>query len=211
MEKLTFKTITTQEETELVLQKVESNLGVRLPDEYARNSKLVGVFLQGQLSACYMLVTRPNFRSLLFIPDHIKKSIELLQNDQFEMMEVNGLWIGPSLKNPVMQLRVWSHLILDIFMSKKRFVLLMQNSNNKCMERFMSMATPQHIYEGEPLVMAGEKTHKTIRVSFTTRWSIVLSAPKYLKELLQRQKRAHVFSQKQTYLRSLKHSKSEFA
>lgn len=211
MEKLTFKTITTQEEIELVLQKIESNLGVRLSNDYANNSKVVGVFLQGQLSACYMLVTRPSFRSLLFIPDHVKKSTELFQNEEFEMMEVNGLWIGPALKNPIMQLRVWAHLVLDIFMSKKRFVLLMQNSNNKCMEKFMDMANPQCIYEGEPLLMAGEKTHKTIRVSFTTRWNIVLNAPKYLKELLQRQQRAQAFSQKQTYLRSLKHSKSEFA
>ena len=99
MEKLTFKTLTSQEEIEFVLQKVESNHGVRLPTEYANNSKIVGAFLQGQLSACYMLVTRPEFRSLLFVPDHIKKSSELLQNDKFEMMEVNGLWIGPSLKN----------------------------------------------------------------------------------------------------------------
>lgn len=211
MEKLAFRTITTKEETEIVLQKIEANLGVRLPIDYANNSKVVGVFYQGQLSACYMLVTRPKFRSLLFVPDQAKQSSALFENEEFEMMEVNGLWIGPSLKSPTLQLRVWGHLIRDIFMSKKRFVLLMQNSNNKCMEKFMSMANPKCIYEGEPLVMAGEKTHKKIRVSFTTRWSIVLNVPKYLRELYQRQQRAQDFSRKQDYLRSLKHSKSEFA
>ncbi len=211
MEKLVFKTITTPEETELVLQKIESNLGVRLPTNYAYNSKIVGAFLKEQLCACYMLVTRPSFRSLLFVPDQVKNQSKLLQNEEYEMMEVNGLWIGPALKDPSMQLRVWGHLIKDIFTSKKRFVLLMQNSNNKCMERFMSMANPECIYEGEPLVMAGENTHKTIRVSFTTRWSIILNVPRYLKELLQRRQRAHMFSKKQSYLRSLKHSRSEFA
>ena len=211
MEKLEFKTITNQKDTEAVLDKIESNLGVRLPLSYANNSKIVGIFLRGQLSACYMLVTKPGFRSLLFVPDEEKRNIKFFKNEEFEMMEVNGLWIGPALKSPSMQLKVWGHLIKDIFMSRKRFVLLMQNSNNKCMERFMSMANPTCIYEGEPFVMASEKTHKTIRVSFATRWSIVLNAPKYLNELFQRRQRAQNFSAKQNYARPFKTSNSNFA
>ena len=211
MEKLKFKTITNQKDTEAVLEKIESNLGVRLPLSYATNSKIVGIFLRGKLSACYMLVTKPGFRSLLFVPDETKRNSKFFKNDEFEMMEVNGLWIGPALKSPSMQLKVWAHLIKDIFMSRKRFVVLMQNSNNKCMERFMSMANTTCIYEGEPFVMAREKTHNTIRVSFATRWSIVLNAPKYLNELFQRRQRARNFSTKQSYVRSLKQSNSEFA
>lgn len=211
MEKLEFRTISKKEDTEIVLDKIETNLGVRLPLEYAMKARIVGVFLRGQLSACYMLVTEPKFRSLLFVPDKTKKENEFFRKDSFEMMEVNGLWIGPALRDPRMQLRVWGHLIKDIFMSKKRYVLLMQNSNNKCMERFTNMSNPTRVYEGEPLIAAGESTHKTIRVSFTTRWSIVLNAPKYLNELLQRRQRAAVFSKKQSYLRSLKSSNSNFA
>jgi hypothetical protein len=150
-------------------------------------------------------------RSLLFVPDEAKRNNKFFKNEEFEMMEVNGLWIGPALKSPSMQLKGWGHLIKDIFMSRKRFVLLMQNSNNKCMERFMSMANPTCIYEGESFVMASKKTHKTIRVSFATRWSIVLNAPKYLNELFQRHQRAQNFSAKQSYTRSLKQSNSEFA
>ena len=211
MEKLEFRTIRNIDDTELVLDKIESNLGVRLPTDYANRSKIVGVYLRNQLAACYMLVTKPEFRSLLFVPDQTRKESDFFDKDSFEMMEVNGLWIGPALRNPRMQLKVWAHLIMDIFMSKKRFVLLMQNSNNKCMERFMNMANPTKIYEGKPLARAGENTHKTIRVSFTTRWSIILNAPKYLNELFQRRQRALTFSKKQHYLRSLKDSNSEFA
>ena len=79
------------------------------------------------------------------------------------------------------------------------------------MEKFMSMSNPTCIYEGGPATMAGESTHKAIRVSFTTRWSIVLNTPKYLKELFQRRQRAQDFSKKQSYMRSLKQSNSEFA
>jgi hypothetical protein len=211
MEKLTLKIIESEEETLSVLDKIETNLGVKLPFDYAKNSKIVGFFLRGKLSACYMLVTRPGFRSLLFVPDKIKNENNFFDNESFEMMEINGLWIGPALKNPSMQLTVWAHLIKDIFMSKKRFILLMQNSNNKCMERVMNMANPSLIYEGAPSTMAGERTHQSIRVSYTTRWSVFLNAPKCLRELFQRQQRTKLSSKKKRHLQALKQSESEFA
>ena len=99
-------------------------------------------------------------RSLLFVPDEAKRNNKFFKNEEFEMMEVNGLWIGPALKSPSMQLKVWGHLIKDIFMSRKQFVLLMQNSNDKCMERFMSMANPTCIYEGESFAVS--YTHLTL-------------------------------------------------
>ena len=43
MEKLEFRTIRNIDDTELVLDKIESNLGVRLPTDYANRSKIVGV------------------------------------------------------------------------------------------------------------------------------------------------------------------------
>ena len=128
MEKLVFKPLTTKEEIDTYLDKVEHYSGVRLPYSYALSCNIVGVFLQNRLAAGYMLVTKPTFRSLMFVPDEVKKEHSFFKNDDFEMMEVNGLWIGPSLKTPNLQLRVWSKLILDIFRSRKKFVLLMRNS-----------------------------------------------------------------------------------
>ena len=54
-------------------------------------------------------------RSLLFVPDEAKRNNKFFKNEEFEMMEVNGLWIGPALKSPSMQLKGWGHLIKDIF------------------------------------------------------------------------------------------------
>lgn len=194
MEKLTFNEIQSKCEIDNFLGKVENYNGVRLPEDYANNSKIIGAYKSGKLVAGYMLVTQPGFRSLLFVPDKVKSRHSFFKNDQFEMMEVNGLWIGPALKKPSEQMRVWMQLIKDIFVCRKNFVLLMRDARNKNMERFMGMAHPIEIYEGEPWQMAGERTHSKIQVGYTTRWKIILNSHKYLAELFDRQRRATAYS-----------------
>lgn len=206
MAKMIFKTITSPRELDLVLDKIEHFSGVRLPLDYVKRSKTVGVFLQDKLVASYMLVTKPDFRTLLFAPDDLKASNNFFKHDQYEMMEVNGLWIGPTLKKPAMQVKVWMHLVGDIFSCKKKYVLLMHDARNKSMERFLNMANPKKLYEGPPLQMAAENTHKNIQISYTTRWSIVLNIPKYLLELRRRQIRAEKFAKERTYVHELKNA-----
>ena len=178
------------DETNQFLDRVENYTGVRLPKPYVSKSKIVGVFLHKKMVAGYMIVTQPSFRSVLFVPDEIKAISSFFNIDQFEMMEVNGLWIGPGLKTPSLQIRVWLHLIKDIFSCRKKYVLLMRNIRNRNMERFLGMANPNSLYKGAPVLMAGDVTHQAIEVSYTTRWSIVLNTHKYLLELLHRQRRA---------------------
>lgn len=211
MEKLTFREIETRIETELFIEKFHTSAGVKLPLNYVENSQIIGAFLHDKLVAGYMIVTGSGYRSLMFVPDSIKKSNDFFKNNQDDMLEVNGLWIGPTLKSPLQQFRVWLHLAMKVITSRREYVLLMSNSKNKNIQYLHGLLNSKPIYEGAPNLMVGDESHETIRVGFTTPWSIVLTAPKYLKEVMQRQQRAHVFSQKRTYLRSLKQSKSEFA
>ncbi len=194
MEKLDFKTISETRELDLFLDKIEHHTGVRLPMDYVNRSKVVGVFLHDRIVAGYMLVTAPAFRSLLFVPDKVKAEDPLFANDEFEMMEVNGLWISPSLKTPNLQVRVWAHLIKDIFFARKKYVLVMRNSKNRVMEKLTNMANPTIIYKGRPQLLGGENTHESIEVGFTTRWSIVLNSHRYIKELWRRQRKAAKFA-----------------
>lgn len=203
MEKLDFKTITRKEELDLVLDKIENYTGVRLPMDYVNRSKVVGVFSQEKLVAGYLLVTTPHFRSLLFVPDQVKKEDAFFSENVYEMMEVNGLWISPALKTPGLQVRVWVHLIKDIFLSRKKYVLLMRNSKNKSMEKLLGMANPKKLFCGKPELMAGEKTHDSIEVGFTTRWSILLNSHKYLMELFRRQQKAAQFAKQRKSLNTL--------
>ena len=151
----------------------------------------------GQLASIYMLVTEPEFRSISFIPDEIKKTNPFFNEDQYNMVEINGLWISPSLKTPMLQVSVWGHLIKDIFLCKKKHVLLMRNSKTKSMERFLNMVNPEILYEGEPNQMSGQKTHQMIEVSHSTRWSIILNTPKYIQEFYQRKRRSALHEKQQ--------------
>lgn len=210
MEKLIFKTITAIDELNFVLNKIEHYSGVRLPFEYIKRSKTVGAFLHNQLVASYIIVTKPNFRSLLFVPDSVKQTHTFFSNDQYEMMEVNGLWIGPAVKTPKMQFLVWLQLAKDIILSRKKYLLLMSSSKNKNIGHLHSLTNPKILYNGAPNLMAGDNSHSSIQVSYTTRWSIILNIPKYLLELRRRQIRAEQFAKERTYVRELKISEAEF-
>jgi len=203
MEKLNFRAIENMEETDFFLDKVENYTGVRLPLNYVKNSKIVGAFLHDRMVAGYILVTKPEFRSLLFVPDETKKSHSFFTNDPYEMMEVNGLWIGPSIKDPSLQFKVWINLIKDIFMSRKKYVLLMSNSTNKNIGYLHSLANPSLLYEGPPVLMAGDECYPKIKVSFTTRWNVVLNMHKYWMVIRNRQQRAKVFAKQKIYARAL--------
>lgn len=210
MEKLAFKTIETEDGMNLFLDKFQNYVGVRLPLVYARNSKIVGVFLKDKLVGGYMLVTKPGFRSLMFVPDSIKTSHNFFKHDAYEMMEVNGLWISPALKDPRQQMKVWFKLVRDIFACRKNYVLLLRDARNKIMERLLGMANPVALYEGAPFVTAGSTTHEKIQVSYTTRWSIILNSHKYWLELKNRQKRAEEFAKQRNLPGGLQPAQVEF-
>ncbi len=211
MEKLVFRDLESESEINAVLEKVENFSGVRLPFTYAANSRIVGVFLQDQLAASYILVTKPSFRSIAFVPDAIKKSNPFFGKDEYDFMEVNGLWIGPALRTPSQQVRVWFQLIKDIFYSKKQYVLLMRDLRTRSMERFLNMANPVEVYTGPPFLSADSSTHERIQVSYTTRWKIVLNSHKYLLELRNRHKRAVEFGRRRENSTAIKHTSVELA
>ncbi|PCJ21853.1 MAG: hypothetical protein COA96_15130 [SAR86 cluster bacterium] len=191
MEKIEYKTLTKLQDIKVFLAKILNYTGVELPMAYAESSKIVGIFSQDKMIAGYMLVTKPSFRSLLFIPDRAKKSQKFFKIDQYEMMEVNGLWIGASVKSPKLQFDIWLHLIFDIFQSKKKYLLLMSNSHNKNIEHLHSLTNPQLLYEGAPNLVNGSNSYSNIRVAYTTRWKLVLNLYKYWQELRRRQRRSH--------------------
>jgi hypothetical protein len=179
MKAIKFKTLTTESEIETYLNKFEGFVGVRLPYDYATNSKIIGVFTGNEMVGGYMLVTKPQFRSLMFVPDAVKNSHEFFQNDQYEMMEVNGVWISAAVKSAFDQYRIWSHMLMDVFFARKNFVLLMADQRNANIRNIHSLMNPELLYEGPPMLMAGTTSHSTIRVSVTTRWQMLLNIPKY--------------------------------
>jgi len=179
MEKLIFREIETRVETELFIEKFHTSAGVKLPLNYVESSQIIGVFLHDKLVAGYMIVTSPGYRSLMFVPDKIKNSNKFFENNQNDMLEVNGLWIGPSIKTPRQQFKIWFHMARNVITSRKKYVLLMSNSKNKNIQSLHGLINSVPIYEGVPNLMIGDESHETIKVGYTTPWDCLASVPKY--------------------------------
>ena len=208
MEAIKFRVLTAENDIEAYLNKFESFVGVKLPYDYTSRSTIVGAFKKDEMIAGYMLVTKPQFRSLVFVPDSVKESNKFFKNDQYEMMEVNGVWISAAVKSASEQLKIWSHLIWDIFLSRKKYVLLMADLRNSNIRNIHSLTNPELLYEGEPMLMAGAKSHSTIRVSYTTRWQMLLNIPKYYIAYRERAKRSSKRAKVRAYSRDMRELQS---
>lgn len=127
-------------------------------------------FLQGKHSNDY---------PLMFVPDKLKREHAFFRNSEYEMIEINALWLGPRFKTPQMQLRFWTSLIMNIFFCRKKYLLLLSNTKNKTI-----------LYEGPPQLAGAQFTHQSIRVGYTTRWSILLHFPRYIREICDRKRRS---------------------
>jgi hypothetical protein len=189
MEKLTFREIETRIETELFIEKFQVSAGVRLPLDYVENSQIIGAFLHEKMVADYMIVTSPEYRSLIFVPDKVKNSNEFFKNSQNDMLEVNGLWISPAIKTPKQQFKVWFHMARNFITSRKKYVLLMSNSKNKNIKSLHGLINSVPLYEGSPNLMIGDESHQTIKVGYTTPWDCFACIPKYWIAVVQNRQR----------------------
>ncbi|HDZ10316.1 hypothetical protein [Pseudohongiella sp.] len=201
MEAMKFKTLTSDQDIDMFLSRFESYVGVKLPYDYAQRSTFVAGFKGDEMVGGYMLVTRPEFRSLMFVPDAVRAEHDFFKNDSYDMMEINGVWMSASLKTAAEQFGIWLRLILDAFKCRKQYVLLMANQRNLNIRHVHAMTGAKDIYEGEPMLMAGEKSHSTIRVSYTTRWSLLLNVPRYWFEYKSRERRFHRRLKQRAYSR----------
>ncbi len=119
MAKLNFRKISEPYEIENFFTLATHHSGVRLPSAYAERATIYGAFIGDHLAGGYMLVTKPDYRTLMFVPDHCKREHAFFGNSAYEMMEINALWLGTRIKTPQMQLRFWTNLILTVFSVEK--------------------------------------------------------------------------------------------
>jgi len=179
MESLTFRELESKSEIDDYIEKFKGFVGVKLPYDYSMRSKIVGMFDGDFMVGGYMLVTKPVFRSLMFVPDLVKRENSFFENDEYEMMEVNGVWLGAAVKSAIDQYRFWTHLMWDVFLSRKKYILLMADLRNANVHNIHSLTSPEILYEGAPSLVPGVVSHAKIRVSVTTRWRIILNVTKY--------------------------------
>jgi|SRR5690554_4790772 len=189
MEAIKFRTLSSDSEIDVFLSRFESYVGVKLPYDYAVRSTFVAAFKGDKMVGGYMLVTRPEYRSLMFVPDAVRAQHAFFQNDSYDMMEVNGVWISASLKTAAEQFRIWFRMFLDVFRCRKQYLLLMADQRNSNIRHIHAMTGATDLYEGPPMLMAGDRSHSAIRVSYTTRWALLLNVPRYWWEHKSRERR----------------------
>ena len=124
------------------------------------------------------------------------------------MMEVNGVWISAAVKSASDQYRFWMKMIVDIFMARKKFILLMADLRNANVRNIHSMTNPELLHEGPPMLMAGAQSHSTIRVSYTTRWQMILNMPRYFMVYRNRERRSTKRLKDREYARGLRQAQS---
>jgi hypothetical protein len=189
MEAIKFRNLETHQEIDSFLDRFESYVGVKLPYDYAARSIFVAGFKGDEMVGGYMLVTKPEYRSLMFVPDEVKQTHPFFKNDSYDMMEINGVWMSAKLKTATEQFQIWVHLILNTFKCRKQYILLMANQRNTNIRNIHAMTGATDIYEGPPMLMSGHESHSSIRVSYTTRWAFVLNLPRYWLEHKGRERR----------------------
>lgn len=196
MEAITFKTLTDENDINEYLQRFEGYVRVKLPYDYTQRARIVAAYKGNRMVAGYMLVTRPDYRSLMFVPDEVREQHPFFKNDQYEMMEVNGLWIGAGLRRASDQFRIWLHMLRDVFLCRKKYVLLMADTRNTNIGRIHGLMGSKEIYQGSPMLRAGSETHSSIRVGYTTRWTLIRNLPRYISEYRNRAGKARRRSDK---------------
>jgi hypothetical protein len=58
------------------------------------------------------------------------------------------------------------------------------------------------------MLMSGDKSHSTIRVSYTTRWQMLLNIPRYWMESKSRERRFNKRLKERAYSRELRQAES---
>lgn len=204
MEAIKFRTLKTDQEIDFFTSRFESYVGVKLPYDYSQRSEVIAGFKGGEMVCGYMLVTEPSYRSLMFVPDDVKSTHPFFKHDSYDMMEINGVWISASLKEVSEHFTVWMRMVWDILKCRKQYILLMANQRNTNIRNVHAMTGATDLYEGAPMLMAGDNSHANIRVSYTTRWAFLVNLPRYLLEYKRRERRAELRIKQRVYTRAAK-------
>lgn len=174
---LTIRPIESESEKELFLENFAQFIGVRVPRKYLDQGRVTGYFsADGEMLGGYALILGPVFRSLLFIPDHVKKNSKFLSENAVEsFLEVNCAWLSPKVKSNMDAIRFWMHMRREILACNRTYLLVMYNRKIRYFAAFYARSHPQKIYEGPAELRSGEQSHDEIFVGYVCRADMWLS------------------------------------
>ncbi len=194
---LTIRNIVSDDEKEIFLDHFEHSVGVRVPRAYLDQGRIVGYFSDdGEMLGGYALIMEPGFRSLLFIPDQVKKNSAFLRENTLEsFLEVNCAWLSPKVKSNMDAIRFWMHMRREILACNRTYLLVMYNRKVRYLATFYARLNPRKIYEGPTELKPGEQGHDEVFVGYVRMADMWLSLYRNLysfaRRLILRPARGH--------------------
>jgi hypothetical protein len=147
-------------------QKTAEILGIDLPKEYYdRSLILILVDQADRMCGGALLVMQPEFRSLLSIPEATGNTA-LLLGAADDVAEINGVWLSPGVKAPILGVTFWRQLLTFLQTLDKRRFLFTFDRSNKQMRKITSWLRYDVLFSGPTRQLPGMKqpTEETIAI-----------------------------------------------
>ncbi|MFW7381808.1 MAG: hypothetical protein ACOH5I_23585 [Oligoflexus sp.] len=172
---LTYRQIDDQTTVELFLDLFEKHINFRLPMAYANQGDVwAGFDKNGEMKSGFIIIKKPNFRSFLFVPDHVKEENEFFHNTHHsDLVEFNGVWLEPSLRGTKESFFLWFKLLQETLRTRRPYMMCMWSSENQGLNKLYQNFNPTILYKGAPNVIGNSSTHKQITVTYLTRANLI--------------------------------------
>lgn len=138
-------------------QKAVEFLGVDFPaDYYDRSVTLALIDQLGCMCGGAIIALEPEFRSLLSIPTQAKEAPPGLEPIS-RVAEINGVWLSPDAKSPILPVTFWRQVINFLMSLDKDRFLFTFDLSNKMMRKITSWLRYDVLYSGPTRQLPGMK------------------------------------------------------
>ncbi|MBL8891473.1 MAG: hypothetical protein JNL67_15950 [Planctomycetaceae bacterium] len=138
-------------------QKAFEFLGVEFPvDYYKRSVTLTLIDQLGDMWGGAIIALEPEFRSLLSIPNQTSGYSQGLE-PMSSVAEINGVWLAPGVKSPILPVTFWRQLINFLLTLDKDRFLFTFDLSNKTMRKITSWLRYDVLYSGPTHQLPGMK------------------------------------------------------
>lgn len=159
-------TVCTAERRQEYLHKAENFLGINFPRSYVERATVLTLVDQlGEMLGGALVVTEPEYRSLLSIPSSAGDWTAQFTCDT-DVAEINGVWLSPEVRTPILPVTFWRQFINHLLTLPKHRFLFTYDHSNKQMRKITGWLRYDVLYSGltEQLPGMQRPSHETIAV-----------------------------------------------
>lgn len=127
---------------------VSASIGVRLPAEYLDRGEVTGLFIEERLVGGFTIVRRGPFRSLEQLPLAVRARLGRRMDLLPEVVEGNGLFLDPSVREPRTIAEFWGALDLALERSEASHMVFSYPASSARLRHFYRPLGAESLYVG---------------------------------------------------------------